>query len=111
MNIKLPKSLIIFYCTLFILAGFTKNTIAQIAREEKSVLNRVQKIEDPELGELIRIAIENINTPETEQISIFLPGNPEYTRLKSIIQTQELEIVRKVTEAYTEIKLLDNQIE
>ena len=111
MNIKLFKYLIIFCGTILVLTGFTKSTIAQIAREEKSVLNRVQKIEDPELGELIRIAIENTNSPELNEIALYLPGNPEYKRLKSIIQSQELEVVRKVTEAYTEIKLLDNQIE
>ncbi|MBN1972699.1 MAG: hypothetical protein JW787_03615 [Sedimentisphaerales bacterium] len=108
MNVKLPKNLIIFCWVFFIVAGLSVNITAQ---EEKSVLNRVQRIEDPELGELIRIAIENINTPETKEISIYPPGNPEYKKLKIIIQSQELEIVRKVTEAYTEIKLLDNQIE
>lgn len=51
-----------------------------------SILDRVQKVDDPELGELIRVAIENID------------------------QKDALEIIRKVTLGYVQIKLLDQQI-
>ncbi len=108
MKSKTFKNLIVFSCVFFILAGLTKNTIA---KEETSVLSRVQKIDDPELGELIRIALENINTPEIQELAKFRPEQPEYKKLKSIIQLQELQTVRKVTEAYSDIKLLDSQIE
>lgn len=54
-----------------------------------SVLDRVQRVDDPELGELIRAAMES-----REKLS----------------QNQALEIIRKVTLSYTQIKLLDQQI-
>lgn len=54
-----------------------------------SVLDRVQKESDPELGELIRIAIVNRKANEKD--------TPE--------------IVRKVTQSYAQIKLLDQQVE
>lgn len=55
-----------------------------------SVMERVQKVEDPDLGELIRAALEkrpSAHEPETR------------------------ELIRKVTLRYTQIKLLDRQIE
>jgi len=55
-----------------------------------SVLNRVQREDDPELSELIRMAIAN---------------------QKNISEKDALEIVRKVTQSYAQIKLLDQQIE
>lgn len=54
-----------------------------------SVLDRVQKEDDPELTELIRAAMENRR------------ARPE----------ERLEIIRKVTQSYVQIKLLDQQIE
>ncbi len=57
-----------------------------------SVLSRVQTIEDPELGDLIRVAIENCERTSR-------PPN------------ERLEIVQAVTESYARIKLLDEQIE
>jgi hypothetical protein len=60
-----------------------------------SVLSRLQTIEDPELGELIRVAIDNYRRLYTSG-----PGSDE-----------ELKIVRDVTEAYARITLLDRQIE
>jgi hypothetical protein len=63
-----------------------------------SVLSRVQTVEDPELGDLIRVAIENyrrmpVSRPPAER------------------QQEELKIVQEVTESYARIKLLDEQIE
>jgi len=57
-----------------------------------TVLERVQNVDDPELGELIRIALEN---------------QTEGDRLG---QKATLELIRKVTLSYTQIKLFDQQI-
>jgi hypothetical protein len=55
-----------------------------------SILNRVQRETDPELSELIRIAVTN----------------------RKVANEQErFEIVRKVTQSHAQIKLLDLQIE
>ena len=55
-----------------------------------SVLDRVQRENDPELSELIRIAVTN---------------------RKDISDKEILEIVRRVTQSHAQIKLLDQQIE
>jgi hypothetical protein len=55
-----------------------------------SVWDRVQKVEDPDLGELIRAALEN---------------------RRNISQRETQDIIRKVTLGYTQIRLLDRQIE
>jgi hypothetical protein len=55
-----------------------------------SILSRVQAESDPELGELIRIALENTR------------GAPE---------GNAFETIRKVTQSYAQIKLLDQQID
>ena len=57
-----------------------------------SVLDRVQNVDNPELGELIRVALEN------------------QTKLDKSDRTEPLEIMRKVTISYVQIKLLDQQI-
>jgi len=53
-----------------------------------SVMNRVQREEDPELGDLIRLAMEN----------------------RKVKREEAFEVVRKVTQSYAQIKLLDQQI-
>jgi len=55
-----------------------------------SILNRVQQEDDPELAELFRIAVTN---------------------RKNVSEQERLDIVRKVTQTYAQIKLLDQQIE
>jgi hypothetical protein len=57
--------------------------------ETPSVLDRVENVDDSELAELIRVAIENH---------------------KDIDQKETLEIIHKVTLSYVQIKLLDQQI-
>jgi hypothetical protein len=57
-----------------------------------SVLDRVQNESDPELGELIRAAIER------------------EVKLPSSKQKPPLELIRQVTLSYTQIKLFDQQI-
>jgi hypothetical protein len=55
-----------------------------------SVLERVQRENDPELSELIRIALTN---------------------RKDVGEQERLEVMRKVTQCYAQIRLLDQQIE
>ena len=65
---------------------------AEAQSETLSVIDRVQKVEDPELGDLIRLAMEN------RKIS------------KKVSREEAFEIVRQVTQSYSQIKLLDLQI-
>lgn len=58
-----------------------------------SVLERVQNVDDPELGELIRVALE------------------KRSRGRHLSEKETLELIRRVTLSYTQIKLLDQQIE
>ena len=106
MNSKIFKNLIIFCCIFLVLASLTKSTIAQ-----ESILSRVQRIEDPELGELIRIALDNFNTPELADMKEIGPYADRYEKLKAIVDNQKITTVRKITEAYSEIKMLGNQLE
>ncbi|MHC4685241.1 MAG: hypothetical protein ACYTEW_13145 [Planctomycetota bacterium] len=63
-------------------------TAAIAQSDTSSVLDRVQKVDDPELAELLRLAIERWDGRKTDS-----------------------EITRKVTLSYTQIKLLDLQIQ
>jgi len=58
--------------------------------ETPSILDRVKRVEDPELGDLIRLAIEN---------------------RKSVSRERTYETIREVTQSYEQIKLLDLQIQ
>ena len=62
--------------------------VAAAQSDVGSVMNRVQKEEDPELGDLIRLALEN----------------------RKVSREEAFEVVRKVTQSYAQIKLLDQQI-
>ena len=64
-------------------------TAAMAQSKTPSVLDRVQNVDDPELGELIRLAMEN---------------------RKEANEKEAFEIMRKVTLSYVQIKLLDQQI-
>lgn len=64
--------------------------VATAQNKAPSVLDRVQKVDHPELGELIQAAIEN---------------------RKNITQKETMELIRKVTLSYVQIKLLDQQIQ
>jgi hypothetical protein len=76
---------------LLLCLGLATVTIAQ--GNTPSVLDRVRNVEDPELGELIRAAIEN------------------QAKFYNLSQEEILELTRKVTLSYTQIKLFDQQIE
>ena len=67
-------------------------TAAMAQSKAPSILDRVQNESDPELGELIRAAIER------EQ------------KLPSTKRKPPLELIRQVTLSYTQIKLFDQQI-
>lgn len=62
--------------------------VATAQNKTPSVLDRVQMVDDPDLGELIRLAIEHWEGRKTDS-----------------------EITHKVTLSYVQIKLLDKQIE
>ncbi len=63
--------------------------VATAQDKAPSVLDRIQNVDDPELGELIRLAMEN---------------------RKEANEKEAFEIMRKVTLSYVQIKLLDQQI-
>jgi len=67
-------------------------TAAMAQSKTPSILERVQNESDPELGELIRAAIEREG------------------KLPSSKRKPPLELIRKVTLSYTQIKLFDQQI-
>lgn len=73
----------------------TAPSIAGAGSPTPSVLSRLRVVEDPELGELIRAAIDNYRRE----------ARPRSTR------EGELSVTRQVTESYARIKLLDRQIE
>lgn len=83
-KLKIVCVLVCFLCVPFI-------GLAGAAEEQESILNRITKIEDPELGELIRQAVTN--SPEAQRD-----------------QAAKAALVRRVTEAYMQIKMLDAQI-
>ena len=58
-----------------------------------SVLSRVQTVDDPELADLLRVALEGFHR--------FYSSDP----------VKEAELVQAVTESYAKIKLLDRQVE
>ena len=103
---------------------FTAGAIAK----EPGVLERVKTVDDRELGELIRIAIDNLL--ETKELKRFSGrrlsssgiSREKYAELKNEHEKLKLElqgaeeiaiakVIRSVTEVYAQIKLLDTQIE
>ncbi|MDH4239834.1 MAG: hypothetical protein OEW48_09745 [Phycisphaerae bacterium] len=80
-------------CVLCLVLPVVLSVAAAAQSETSSVLDRVQKVEDPELGDLIRLAMEN------RKIS------------GEVSREEAFEIVRKVTQSFAQIKLLDLQIE
>ncbi len=88
------KRIVILISLFLIGLSITSPTTAIAQKQTPSILSRLQVVEDPELGELIRAAIE-------------------YRRqyYSGVDIEKELEIVRKITESYAQIKLLDRQID
>jgi hypothetical protein len=77
-------------CVLCLGLSVVCGAVAAAQSKTPSILDRVQKVDDPELGDLIRLAMEN---------------------RKSISKEEAFEIVRMVTQSHAQIKLLDLQIE
>jgi hypothetical protein len=73
-----------------ILLGLSLATLAAGQSKTPSVLDRVERVEDPQLGELIRIGIENRG---------------------DLGRDATLELIRKITLGYSQVRLLDRQIE
>ncbi|GAJ01447.1 unnamed protein product, partial [marine sediment metagenome] len=109
MKSMLRKIRLCGYCLVLLLGGLVSVVIAQ---EPTSIFSRLQIIDDPELGELIRIAIAN--TPEAAEAAEFLrtySDREQYMKLKRKADRANARIARLVTEAYAQISLLDTQIE
>ena len=81
----IKKSLCFLLCL-----GMATAVMAQ--SKTSSILDRVQNESDPELGELIRAAIER------------------EAKLSKSLQKDPLELIRGITISYTQIKLFDQQI-
>jgi len=77
-------------CVLCLGLPVVLGAVAMAQSQTPSILDRVQRVEDPELGDLIRLAMEN---------------------RKNISKEEAFDIVRQVTQTYAQIKLLDLQIE
>ncbi len=114
----------IIVCVICTSVLFTASAIAK----EPGVLERVKTVDDRELGELIRIAIDNlIETKELKRASerrlsqsgmtreIYAELKNERDKLKLELRGAEeiarAKVIRGVTETYAQIKLLDTQIE
>jgi len=79
-------------CVLSLGLPLVFGAVAAPSTETPSVWDRVQNVDDPELGELIRVALEN------------------KSKLHRLDQRETMELIRKVTLSYTQIKLFDQQI-
>jgi len=82
---------------LLLCLGLATAAIAQ--SDTPSVLDLVQNVDDPELGELIRVAIES---------QAKFRG---LTQEDTLAQEETLELTHKVTLSYTQIKLFNQQIQ
>jgi len=86
MKSRLMKSALVLLCLAMAVVLLATPVVHG---ETPSVWDRVHRVEDPELGELIRLAMED----------------------RPVSREGAFEIVRKVTQTYAQIKLLDLQIE
>jgi hypothetical protein len=76
-------------CVLCLGLPMVLGALASAQSDTPSVLDRVQKVEDPELGDLIRLAMEN----------------------RKVSKEEAFDLVRQITQSFAQIKLLDIQIE
>jgi len=86
-----------------VMAVLTQSTYAQ------SMLERIMTVDDPELGECLRAAIQHIPVPTA--FKDYTPGHTQYRKAKLNYNTKKIDVARAVTESYAQIKLLDSQIE
>jgi hypothetical protein len=77
------------------------------AEEEKSVLDRVKIEDDPELAELIKIAVRNLR-----ELKLEVPTDSSEKRRQHEFEVEvaKAKTIRTVTEIYAKIKLLDEKI-
>ncbi len=87
------KQIVKLLCVLCLGLPVVLSVVAVAQSETYSVMKRVQQEQDPELGDLIRLAMENRKM------------------IGQVGREEAFEIVRKVTQSYSQIKLLDLQIE
>ena len=97
-------------CLCLLLAGLAATAIGE---ERASILCRLQVVDAPELGELIRIGLANL--PEVQELARLIDRGgvrmKEYNALKKVEEGAKAKLVRSVTEAYAQLKLLDTQIQ
>ncbi len=77
-------------CLFCLAIPIVLTVVAAAQSETASVWDRVQQVDDPELGELIQAAMENRENPS---------------------KLESMKLVHRVTLSYAQIKLLDRQIE
>lgn len=106
MSTNVRRKGLIICCMFLMLVGLTSTSLA---KGKESVLSRVKTIDDRELGELIRVALENL--PESKRLKKLNPRSKDYADQKEAVEKMKLETVRLVTEAYVVIRHLDAQIE
>jgi hypothetical protein len=80
---------------------------AIFAEEEKTVLDRVKIVDDPELAEIIRITKRNL--PQLKLIANAI-GDNQRRQLNYEADIAKAKAIRTVTEIYSQIKLLDEKI-
>lgn len=90
---------------LLALVMFAAGTAAVAA--EATILERVRKVEDPQLAELIEIARENYPLISISRIR----EGAEINRIEYENTIGLHQAIRTVTEKYAQIRLLDNKIE
>ena len=106
----------LFVCFICILLG--SSVISTLGAEQTSIIDRLQKVEDPELEELIRFAVTN--TPEAKRADEQFRGltgdgggDPRGSYRNQMWKAAKVgvQIARRVTEEYAQIRLMDTQIE
>ena len=117
MSGELRKTSVCVGCLCLMLAGLASSAFA---KEGQSILERVQVIEDPELGELVRIALANLlETKEAARLyrrkgvgsrELQEEYQKKYDDAITREEARKPQVVRAVTETYAQIKLLDTQI-
>jgi len=106
MDSKQKSKSICVACAILFLSGLAN---AAGSKGHATMLSSVKTIDDPELGEIVRVALENL--PETKRLRQMNPYGKDYEQAKAAEATARLRTVRLVTETYMHIKLLDSQIE
>ena len=97
----------IIVIALLIIGSLANNSLH--AAHDQTILERVRKVENPELAKLIQIAINNL--PESRRLKMKGNAKEQVNQFKYELDVAKLKAVRIVTEKYSQIKLLDKKIE